>query len=262
MPREIGSGSERWRVVERAWDTSHFGFPVGDLTADPDGRPLAEVTEGFGLVIARVAADRMGTVQSLEQAGFFLCENTVTFTATAEDLLSAVTVGGAASFGSLDFATPADQAAIYSIAAAAFETGSTQWHSDPSIDDRLVTELYAKWGRNSVVDRRLATTVVVLRSEGSVGGFAAVSATCRGKPVDRLALADEAVVRLNATNPLRYRRGVYRALLAEIARNVPPNCEVSLGTQAANHAVIATWARVKCASIRFDCVLHRIDHGR
>lgn len=211
----------------------------GDSPLAPDTL-RAHVAENPGaLYWARVTTDRVGTARDLAAAGFYPVDTTVTFRrhtgAPPEPPVATIIPCGD---------EHADEVA--EIGGTAF--GSSRFHLDPAIPDRLADRVKRDWARNNATGERGVACSVALR-HGRPEGFLSVVAT-NGD-------AQRRVIDLVAVRPESQGRGLGRALVEAFIRHQGAECdELEVGTQAANVASLSMYGALGFSVARTSYVMH------
>jgi len=233
------------------WDTAHFGFACADLVRfyasedlgaeEREGVLVAVVEEArrrqVKLLSARLRADQLAALQTLQRLGNFLLVDTSVELGGVRPLPGTLAVGL-----ELRDPRPADVEELEEVAA-----GFTQnrFHRDPGIPRRLAREVYLSWVREAAAGRR--GSLLVAEREGSVAGFATFHATDDALGVD--------VVGLLAVHPRRRGSGVLAALVGGCADRLGGRAVVS-STQVTNAAALRGFGRAGLRPFGARHVLH------
>jgi GNAT superfamily N-acetyltransferase len=215
------------RVEASAFDSQHYGFPIGKLiAARGDGAgELAEAIEAarrdqLAVVFLRLAAgDPLCAV--LDRDGHVPVDHLVTSTlGTARPPLAAPAIA-IEHHDRLDDA--ADIAEVAAITRASMQR--SHLHDDPRLDLEATRRAYAAWARNDVTGR--AQRTLLARSDTALIGYLTVV----GGP-------GTAMIDLVAVTPSWHGRGVGSALLAGFIDWIGDRDVVAtVGTQADNPAL-------------------------
>jgi hypothetical protein len=190
-----GHGRTRVAVAGRAlaWDTQHFGLPMGrleyvlaheaaseeDVAVAVDAALAAARARGLRHLAARVDVADLGTLGTLQARGFRLLDALVTYiNRPVKDPARDVREVGA-----IRHARPEDAAAIVDIARDAYQGYRGRFHLDPHVPPERADALYVAWAEETAA-MRLADTVLV--SEGADGRVIGFLGWRRREPVSTL----------------------------------------------------------------------------
>jgi GNAT superfamily N-acetyltransferase len=159
-----------------AWETSVIGQPVAKvafLAADSYSIALTlagalrrhAIKHHMAFVGAAPGLSPAYVVYALEHTGFHLVAQSYLWVARTSDVLT--TARKLAHLCPLRFATPADAAAVASIAEEAFVYG--RYLADPCLPKEVGKRLYHEWAANSC--RGYADVVIVYESNNEIVGF-------------------------------------------------------------------------------------------
>ena len=185
-----------------------------------------------GLLVIRVPATALDTIQTLEAGGALLCDVLLTLTTTVQAGQSAPV---AVTSSRIRMATEADAASLEFIGGEAFRSHMGHWHADRRLPTALADLLYARWSADLArgVD---ATHQLLLAERDRV-------------PVGFLALArledTTWTVTLTCVAPDSQGLGVFRALL-DAAHAVIADSgggRLAYETQITNHSALRAVSR-------------------
>ncbi|TMD14628.1 MAG: hypothetical protein E6I96_09045 [Chloroflexi bacterium] len=179
------------------------------------------------MLIARVPATDLRTVQALEGEGFRLMDTLVRYeialkTAPAPPISSAIRP-----------LKPGEDEAVVSVARAAFAGYFGHYHADPRLDRRACDEVYVSWARRACASADPSDVVLVAEVAGGVAAFAAIR--------DRDGAGE---LSLGAVAPQSRGRSLYKELtLAGIAWAGARGAQrFTADTQIQNYAAHRAWA--------------------
>ena len=163
------------RVVRLAWDSTHFGVAVGRLEnpASPAGLDAALATaraEGIRLVVARLEAADLESVQRLERAGFRLADTLVRY----ERVLDRGARTHARTAVAIRPARVDDVAALERVAREAFQGYAGHFRNDPALDPSRGDEVYVRWAANACRETPADAAMFVAERGHAVVGFGLV----------------------------------------------------------------------------------------
>ena len=158
------------------WETSVIGQPVGKVVfLAADSYSIALTLAGairhhamkhhMAFVGAAPGFSPSYVVYALEHTGFHLVAQSYLWVARTSDVIT--TARKLAQMYPLRFATPADAAAVASIAEEAFVYG--RYLADPCLPKAVGKRLYHEWAANAC--RGYADVVIVYESNNEVAGF-------------------------------------------------------------------------------------------
>lgn len=213
---------------------------------DPDAIDQAAQTAGVRLATARIDANRLGDVRTLESAGFRLMDTLVYYGRSLETLPAAPTVSEDTVIRP---ATPQDAEAVGAIARDAFRGYMGHYHADPRLDNDAATEAYADWATNSLRNLSETNTTVVAQNDRGVTGFLTTKRDFSG-------LAE---IVLNAVRPSEQGTGIYTALLSHSLKQAREHASIRIvvSTQINNYAVQRVWSRFGFFHERSFYTLHK-----
>ena len=228
-------------------ETARFGVATGRVSpAGPSEVPplvAAARSERFQLLIARVPAAATAVVQALEDAGFRLMDTLVTYERS---------LGGAMGVAPADprvrAARPGDEAAVASVAGAAFRGYAGHYYADARLDRRAADAAYVDWAGRCLRERAAADQVLVAEADGTVCAFGAF----------RLASAEVCDLVLYAVAPGAQREGLGRALTSAGLRwAAARGCgRFRSSTQLTNLASQTLWTRLQMSPVAAQHTLH------
>jgi dTDP-4-amino-4,6-dideoxy-D-galactose acyltransferase len=159
------------RFHHLSWDTKFFGFKTARITPallqETEFHELIETLRANGYVLVYWPADmsipeRFGPV--IERHGGFLADMKTTFVRS----LGAVDTNAVIAPGIVPYQSTMPEAEMVGLA---LQSGVlSRFAADPRIPAEKVEALYAQWIVKSM-DRSIAEEVLVVRSEGTIGGL-------------------------------------------------------------------------------------------
>jgi GNAT superfamily N-acetyltransferase len=214
------------RVEASAFDSQHYGIPIGKLMPEPGDGPselvqaiYAARREHLVVFLRLVAGEPLCAI--VEDTGRVPVDHLVTSTLDAVRPALAATAIAVEHHDRLD--DPADIEAVAAITRASIQR--SHLHADPRLPIARTRELYAAWARNDVTGR--AQRTLLARSDGAVIGYLTVV----GGPAT-------AMIDLVAVTPGWHGRGVGSALLASFIDWIGDRDVVAtVGTQVDNPAL-------------------------
>jgi RimJ/RimL family protein N-acetyltransferase len=178
-----GEGAARAAVAGRAlaWDTRHFGLPMGRLEYVLAGDQTSQATvaeavdaalaaaraRGVRHLSARVDVADLRTLGLLEARGFRLLDALVTYiNRPVKDPARDVREVGA-----IRHARPEDAGAIVEIARDAYRGYRGRYHLDPHVPVDRADALYVAWAEETAAMRMADTVLVSEGPDGRLVGF-------------------------------------------------------------------------------------------
>ncbi len=155
-----------------AWDTTHWGVPVGHATHLHGLSEWAQENT-VGMISLLIDTDRPHEAQLAEEQGFRFMDVRVTLARRT-----------ARRSHTCRLAYAEDAARLKDIARTAFRT--TRFYADPRLDDLLCDELYVEWTRSLCAGA--ADAVLVAERDEVPVGYVTVSA---GSEIGLIAVADD-----------------------------------------------------------------------
>jgi ribosomal protein S18 acetylase RimI-like enzyme len=229
-----------------AWMSAGLGRPAFRVRlADgqaADGLPAA-LTEGPFFATAKVAIDAVADAARLQDLGFRVVDTGLHFASAAAAL------SRTAPANSVRMARAEDRPHVEAIARAAFAT--SRFHLDPAFPKSLAAGIKAAWAGNFFAGKR-GDVLLVSPADGVPQGFLLALRGGGGWIVDLIAVAATAKGR-------GIGRDLMTALAATPIAGYAPD-SVRAGTQAANGAALAFYARLNMAIESAGYVLHH--HGK
>lgn len=195
-------------------------------------------THGRGFFQARVAADDVARVGSLERAGFAAIDVNITFRREPAPV-AAGTAGGGVRDG-----LPEDRDAV--VAIAEHDYSVSRFHLDPEIPDAVARAIKRDWVDNFFRGAR-GDRLLVADREGQVIGFLLVLDGTDASVIDLIAVATEA-----------RGHGAGTALVCALAESRPDRPVVA-GTQVSNVGALRFYERLGFTVQQTQFILHR--HG-
>lgn len=159
-------------MIERlAWDTDHFGVPIGRISGPAvSAEDIAEADRlGLRCLYLLLPAADIGAVVTAEDLGFRVADERVTLgrpllPATGDDVAGTSDAG----FTSVRPAVAADLVALEPVARVAHV--DSRFFADPHFDREASAMLYVAWLRNSL-SGDLADIVLVAEEDGTSVGY-------------------------------------------------------------------------------------------
>lgn len=218
-----------------------WGLDPAAARSDPNAEAiLAANLAAPCFISAKTGADDLSAVHWLEGVGFHLIDTNLTFVRHAGMIESHL--AGKLSVG---WAVPEDAYGVRAIARTAFRW--SRFHQDPAIETEVAHHSRAEWAGNFFTGQR-GNAMVVARQDGAVIGFLQLLG-----PQPRL------VIDLVGVAPDHQASGAGRAMIA-FAANHWPECDIWVGTQAANRGSIRFYSRLGFCLDSASYVFHA--HGR
>jgi dTDP-4-amino-4,6-dideoxy-D-galactose acyltransferase len=159
-------------VIERlAWDTNHFGVPIGRVTGSAvSPEDVAEADRlGLRCLYLLVEAADIGLITTAEDLGFRVTDQRITLGRQLSPVTACEPAGsGDARFGAARPAVLADMAALEAVARSAH--ADSRFFTDPHFDREAAALLYVVWLRNSLAGE-LADIVLVVEVAGRPVGY-------------------------------------------------------------------------------------------
>jgi len=188
--------------------------------------------KGVRLLIARVAANHLDTVQQMEADGFRMMDSLVYYAfkyakkAVPEDQ----------SPYTLRMAKSEDAERVQPVAAHSFQGYFGHYHADPRLDREACDATYTDWAQRSVTDPTMADAVLLVEEGDALLGFATL----------RMNNPNEGEGILFGVAPEAQGRGIYRTMMVYGMNWTKERGakQMVVSTQLTNIAVQKVWARV------------------
>ena len=233
------------------WDSSFFGFPIGEAQATTRDQLLAAEQEGgregLRCLYLLIRSEHFGLVQEAEALGFRLTGVRTSFVAEAPFRADLTGTGATR----VRAAQPADVGALEAIATTAHP--DTRFFADPAFTREACERLYATWIRRSVEGWSDQVFVADQVADARIGQVA---------PVGYVTLhrnGDAARIGLIAVASGTRRAGIGRALMMEAFRwcDAHQVQGLSVATQAQNTSALRFYMRCGFGVDRVDFWLHK-----
>jgi dTDP-4-amino-4,6-dideoxy-D-galactose acyltransferase len=228
------------------WDSSFFGFPIGEARATTEDELVAAdqdgVREGLRCLYLLVRSEHFHLVQQAEALGFRLTGVRTSFLAEAPFRVDLTGTGATR----VRAAQTSDVAALEQIATTAHP--DTRFFADPAFARQACEQLYATWIRRSVEGWADQVFVADLDTDARPVGYVTLHRDGHAARIGLIAVA-------SGTR----RAGIGRALMMEAFRwcDAQQVQGLSVATQAQNTSALRFYMRCGFGVDRVDFWLHK-----
>jgi GNAT superfamily N-acetyltransferase len=241
MATEAAAAPATWQ--RDAFLERHLGYPVFRLRELHAVRAAIDAAGAHAdwMIEARVPVGEPAQSAVLARHGFRIADTNVQLRREAR--------AGAPVTAGIRFATPADEAAVRTLAARCFS--QTRFHLDPHIPRAAADRVKEEWAANYFSGRRGEWMVVAEDAIGVCGFNQVLRAADDSLVVDLIAVAERARQRGHAAAMIEY--------AARVCLDRP--AAVSIGTQIANFGSLSVYTRLgfRPTTATYVFHLHRAD---
>jgi ribosomal protein S18 acetylase RimI-like enzyme len=237
-------------IAHDSWMSGMLGvasYCVKMSASDTSARPLCSqdiramlrphMSDGM-FAYVKVPPLAVGSIHSLEEAGFRLVDTNVAFARPSRAMMPPF--DGALT--GIRLARPEDADAVAHVARTGFRF--SRFHLDPAIPDDVACELKAVWAGNFFCGKR-GDAMVVCEDKDGVAGFLQLLITPDALVIDLIAVAERA-----------RRCGRASAMIAFALRSLEPRPEMRVGTQVANTASMRLYESLGFRASGAQYVMH------